>query len=196
VKKGELLRSHKRYIESEECYNRALDLEPNNAIIWYMKGQNLKDQGKDEESIECYNRALDLEPKRTNTLVKDSEPLPAHFVYIDDKNIWNEKGVVLARLGRNQEALECYEKILALDPKLEYAWINKGQLFDKQGKHEEAIKCYDNAIQVDQHSLTAWNYNVPNQLALSNLKLYNEAIECYDKSLSINPNNFEAWNNK
>ena len=35
----------------------------------------------------------------------------------DDPDLWNQKGVVLRSLGRYDEALECYNKSLQLDPR-------------------------------------------------------------------------------
>ena len=35
----------------------------------------------------------------------------------DDPDLWNQKGVVLRSLGRYDEASECYNKSLQLDPR-------------------------------------------------------------------------------
>ena len=35
----------------------------------------------------------------------------------DNPDLWNQKGVVLRSLGRYNEALECYNKSLQLDPR-------------------------------------------------------------------------------
>ena len=35
----------------------------------------------------------------------------------DDPDLWNQKGIVLRSLGRYDEASECYNKSLQLDPR-------------------------------------------------------------------------------
>ena len=41
----------------------------------------------------------------------------ALLLYPDNPDLWNQKGVVLRSLGRYNEALECYNKSLQLDPR-------------------------------------------------------------------------------
>ncbi len=35
----------------------------------------------------------------------------------DDPNLWNNKGVALRSLGRYEEAMECFNKSLEIDPR-------------------------------------------------------------------------------
>jgi len=44
------------------------------------------------------------------------------------------------------KAIECFDRILELDPKSYGAWYNKGLMFESLEIHEEAIKCYNEAI--------------------------------------------------
>ncbi len=41
----------------------------------------------------------------------------ALFLNQSDPDLWNEKGVVLRCLGRYQEAMECFNKSLEIDPR-------------------------------------------------------------------------------
>jgi tetratricopeptide (TPR) repeat protein len=47
----------RKYSEAIECYDRALELNPNLAVAWYNKGITLKELGKHSEAIECFNMA-------------------------------------------------------------------------------------------------------------------------------------------
>jgi tetratricopeptide (TPR) repeat protein len=38
---------------------------------------------------------------------------------------WNNKGVVLAKLGNYNEALNAFDKAIEIDPKSSLAWKNK-----------------------------------------------------------------------
>ena len=70
---------------------------------------------------------------------------------IDPKNAdarYN-KGSALAELGKDNEAIECYDRALKIDPNYINAWYNKGVVLGKLGKWNEAIECYDQALKID-----------------------------------------------
>ena len=58
--------------------------------------KNLQD-GNFENALSFFEQALLLKP--------------------DDPDLWNQKGVALRSLGRYDEASECYDKSLQLDPR-------------------------------------------------------------------------------
>ena len=59
---------------------------------------------------------------------------------IEGKN-WYEDGNSLSNLGKDREAIACYDKALSLDSKNWDAWTNKGNSLAKLGKDEETIEC-------------------------------------------------------
>jgi len=61
------------------------------------KGNELMENCKFEESLSFFDQALLLQPNNPNLL--------------------NKKGVVLRSLGRYDEAIECFNKSLQLDPR-------------------------------------------------------------------------------
>ena len=58
--------------------------------------KNIKD-GNFEDALDFFEQALLLKP--------------------DDPDLWNQKGVALRSLGRYDEASECYNRSLQLDPR-------------------------------------------------------------------------------
>jgi len=52
-------------------------------------------------------------------------------------------------LNKYEEAIQCYDKAIELDPNYADAWNNKGLAFDSLDKHEEALKLYEKAIELD-----------------------------------------------
>jgi len=59
------------------------------------------------------------------------------------------KGITLNKLGRFQESLNCFNKLLKLNPNDKTGWHNKGLALKKLGKPEEALKCFDKALELD-----------------------------------------------
>ncbi len=111
---------------------------------------------------------------------------------MEDFMAWYNKGLALAKLGKYEEAIECFDKAIELNPNFAPAWNNKGVALAKLGKYEEAIKCYDKALEIDPNYYYAWNNK---GVALAKLGRYEEAIKCYEKAIQINPNYVDAWYN-
>ena len=106
---------------------------------------------------------------------------------------WVIKGFSLGTLGKYQEAIECYDRAIEINPRYAEAWSNKGNALSGLGRHEEAIECYDRALGIDPRLAEAW-YN--KGVTLSGLGKYQDAIVCYDRALEINPIFMQAWSNK
>ena len=68
--------------------------EPESLI---QKGITNLEDGDFEDALSYFEQALLLKP--------------------DDPDLWNQKGVALRSLGRYDEASECYNKSLQLDPR-------------------------------------------------------------------------------
>ena len=62
-----------------------------------QKGITNLNDGNFEDALSYFEQALLLKP--------------------DDPDLWNQKGVVLRSLGRYDEASDCYNKSLQLDPR-------------------------------------------------------------------------------
>jgi len=62
-----------------------------------QKGITNLEDGNFEDALSNFEQALLLKP--------------------DDPDLWNQKGVALRSLGRYDEASECYNKSLQLDPR-------------------------------------------------------------------------------
>ena len=62
-----------------------------------QKGITNLNDGNFEDALSYFEQALLLKP--------------------DDPDLWNQKGVALRSLGRYNEASECYNKSLQLDPR-------------------------------------------------------------------------------
>jgi serine/threonine protein kinase len=93
-------------------------------------------------------------------------------------------GVNLDALGRTEEALACYDRLLKDDSSFELAWINKGVILTESGRAEDAIACFNRALKITPHYDMAW---LKKGRALDKLGRREEADACYDRALQINP---------
>ena len=69
---------------------------------------------------------------------------------------WNEKGGPLLALGQYKEAIDRFDKALALVPRNANLWNNKGLALHKIGHYTDAIACFDNALAIEQQNGPAW----------------------------------------
>jgi len=106
---------------------------------------------------------------------------------------WNNKGIALSNLGKDKDAIECYDKAIKIDEKDADVWNNKGIALSNLGKDKDAIECYDKAIEIDEKYAYAWNNKGK---VLYKLGRNEDAIECYDKAIEIDEKYAYAWNNK
>ena len=148
---------------------------------------NLKEKAldvlKEYSEIVPYNQ--DVKKKIENLKREINEP--------DSDEIYNNKCLALINQYRFNEAIECYDKALKINPNNVKAWNNKAFALHNLNRLDEAIECYDEALKIDPNFISALNNKA---FALRTLNRLYEAIECYDRVLRINPNDFNAWNNK
>lgn len=51
-----------RFLEAIECYDRALEIDPDFSVAWQAKGVALHNLGRYDDALECYDRALSFDP--------------------------------------------------------------------------------------------------------------------------------------
>ncbi|HKU82932.1 MAG TPA: tetratricopeptide repeat protein [Candidatus Nitrosocosmicus sp.] len=75
----------------------------------------------------------------------------SNLIMVNSSNLKQlyENGILLHNQGKFAEALECYDKALAIDPKSPIVLSNKGLSLHNQGKFAEALECYDKALAID-----------------------------------------------
>ena len=107
---------------------------------------------------------------------------------LESASYWNSKGIILDRMGKHKDALECFEKARSIDPKDIDVITNIGISFDKLGKPEEALKFYDLVLQKHEDTKTLYNKGI----SLSKIGNYSEAVNCFKKVLKEEKNNKNA----
>jgi tetratricopeptide (TPR) repeat protein len=93
-------------------------------------------------------------------------------------------------LGKTEEALECYERALRLNPKDESGWTNKGNILYTLRRPSEALECYERALALNSGLDRTW---MNKGIALNALGKNEEALESYSRARQINPQLDQAW---
>ena len=105
----------------------------------------------------------------------------------------NNAGLCYFRLTMFEEALECFNNTLKLDPKNKEAINNKGILFFEKNEYLIAVNYFDQVIKINPNDSTAWTNK---GMVYNALRKFEFAIECFDKSLEINPSYTDAFAHK
>jgi tetratricopeptide (TPR) repeat protein len=106
------------------------------------------------------------------------------------------KGDALYKQGNYTQAIQYYDKVLAIDPKDGEALNGIGDALRGQGNYTQAIQYYDKALAVnaeDTYALTGKGDALNGQGdALHYQGNYTQAIQYYDNALAINPKDIYA----
>ena len=66
-----------------------------------------------------------------------------------------KKGISFLEEGKYEEALDCFDKILASNPNNPDIWNKKGVALRSLGRYDEAIKAFNKALEITPRDLDA-----------------------------------------
>jgi tetratricopeptide (TPR) repeat protein len=95
----------------------------------------------------------------------------------------------LQNKGKVEEAIACYRKAIALNPRYANAHYNLGDALKAKGKVDEAIACFHKAITFDPKLALAYYYL---GVALDTKGKAEAAITCYRQAIYLDPNLADA----
>jgi Tfp pilus assembly protein PilF len=142
------------------------------AASLFRKAKDLAASGNPDDlnkALELYDQALKYNP--------------------EDPVIWNNKGTILVRMGKYEDALKAYDSALNLNSEYSAAMINKGIVLSKINKYADALDLFEKSIGLDSTNSVAW-YN--KGLALARLNKFKDAIASFNTSIDINPEYVDA----
>jgi len=134
----------RKYEEAIKCYDKALEIEPNNTSILREKSHALSCLNKYNEAIKCLDKALEIEPSNPDIWMKKG------FITYCSSGTHDEKAL--------REAIKYYDKALEIEPNNTYLWYEKGEFLclpDNILYMREAIDCYRKALEIDPSNSSA-----------------------------------------
>ncbi|MFP4653262.1 MAG: tetratricopeptide repeat protein, partial [Phormidium sp.] len=152
------------------------------------------------------------------------EILPVSGESEQEAEVWFKRGVDFWRAGAFEEALERWNRILALNSNDDETWFNQGGAIGNLGRYEErspvsgereeeaniwfnrgvdyleagafeeALENCDRALALNPNFDKAWLNR--GTILCNHLNLYEEALESFDRALALNRNLDLAWFNR
>jgi serine/threonine protein kinase/lipoprotein NlpI len=216
--KGDLLAHFDRQLEALQCFEAVLKLKPHNRMAYAGKGWRLAALDRKEEALAHFEAILkgkpdDLELQESVTLLQEainakrdgfaqvrrmkylSRLRPGNTIRAEElpEAQWTKMAGGLWTSGRQDEALACLDRAVAVNPRYVPAWNNKGDMLREMKRHEEALACFARVLEINQQLKEAW---CGKGRTLAGLARDTEALACFDRALALDPRYYLAWNNK
>jgi tetratricopeptide (TPR) repeat protein len=156
-----------------DCYQTAIQLNPNYLSAYVNLGIAWKQQGNLGAAIDCYQTAIQLNP---NSAIA-----------------YNNLGNALTLQGQATDAAAAYQRAIEIQPDYPEACNSLGSYYQGIGNYDRAFELYQRAIVLKSDYAEAYN-NLGNISQLQH-KL-DQAIKYYQQAIAVRPNYPEAYNNQ
>lgn len=162
-----------RLAEAETCYRRVLQADPRHAHALYMLGVVAQQVGQAELAVDLIGQAI-----------KRDRQNPVYHL---------TRATALEDLDRLHEALEGYDKALALKPDYAEAFYSRGIALKKIGHLGDALANFEKALELKDDFAEAHNNRA---VALLELSRFDEAVVSFDRALALRADYVEALHNR
>jgi tetratricopeptide (TPR) repeat protein len=175
--KGNIMRKKKEYEKALECYNKALKRDQNYVITLVNMMSLFYEMVRYQEALELSKKIQSLRPYDekfilTRALLEarcgqtDEAISTIDGLLVDNDKldmIWNLKGILLYNMNQNEDAQECFEEALKLNPENTLALNNKGAVLYKIEKYNEALDCFNQVQKIQPNQKTLHNIELTSQ---------------------------------
>ena len=127
---GGIYAQQQKWEKSVDAYQTAIQIKPNFAGAYRNLAKVWYQQGRKDKAIACTYQALSLEPDQASPQI--------HY------NI----GLELLQLGQIEEASQCFELAVKLDPQFTAAYQKLAETLEEQGKWQQAALAYRQALEL------------------------------------------------
>jgi tetratricopeptide (TPR) repeat protein len=165
---GSTLFDLKQYEEALVNFDKAISINHEDHVSWYLRGNTLDKLERYEEALDSFDKAININP--------------------DHCQSWQLCGIILGNLKQYEKALSSVKKSIHINPKSNLSYHILARIYHLQGKSDVAIERLNLVLNkkfIDD-SIT-WNnlgflYLIKNKLELAN--------KCFNHSLQKESNQF------
>ena len=167
---GSLLLRLNRFTEAVEIYDRAIELNDRDPVLYIKLGSAQIKADRPEIGVQSYATAIELNPDRTEVYTK-------------------RMGDELCQQGNFEAALSAYRRSLAINPRQHKVYIALGNALSRLNQTEDAIALYREAIALNPEHAALYS-----SLGNARRKIgdRNGAIKSYRRSLELNPRQYQT----
>ncbi|KAF5435422.1 Tetratricopeptide (TPR) repeat [Candidatus Methanophagaceae archaeon] len=209
VLKGGILLELGRYREALVCWDKGLEINPQEVAWWFNKGQTFISLKRYTEAVRCFNKVLDINPEYDLAFAEKGFVIllqRGEFIRKLSEGKMSKEEFELVKSKEHElaeEAGKYTNKALKINPQLEWAWLLKSMVAEDPN---EIILCIEKALEINPRSADAlfcmgrlkrilaeglidFKDGTIETESLSEYKsMLWEAIDLYDKALEIAPN--------
>ena len=192
-----------RYRTAIDYFTRALNSDPTNAQLYYLRANAKANLGDNDGAVYDYSAAIQLKPEMKlymergltyitlleyNRAINDFD----EAIEFDSTNseLYFNRGYSYSALDNYEKALLDYSKAIILDSSNAKLYVNRGDLWSRAGKQQLAIFDFTEAIIINPGDELAY-YNRANEFA--SIGKYELAIKDYAKAIELNPTSVEYY---
>jgi len=185
---------NKKLERNKRLLEVALEENPEDHSLLVYMGKTYMEENELDKAEEYYRRAINI--------VETSNKRYASLFFLQTAYI--DLGNLLVQKERFEEAIEYFNKAIAIDPNFPDTYYHIGMAYYNKGRFEEAYNMFRKVFEVNIEKSTAKisHLGIRGELTLSMLQattlqlgIYREAITYGKKVLDINPKNAVVLNN-
>lgn len=210
ISRGELLLKMNKPLKAKDAYLKALELDRNNADLWYNLAIVYIELKEPNEALKNFNRALELNPKHKLALFNSAilmqesgevklrpEARKRLLNYINeepqDANGYFNLGMLAMDDKKDSEAEIWMKKAIKLQPDFRSALFNLALLYSQTAKELKALPILEELLRYyPDHTK---GLILKGDILMNQKKDIHGAKKCFEKILEMDPSNVQGKHN-
>ncbi|MFM7888193.1 MAG: tetratricopeptide repeat protein [Pseudanabaena sp.] len=187
--KGFVAGFRRDYNQSLKNCEKAIELSSSSYEGWRCKAgalYRLGDHNLLPKALEALDRAIEINKQARLTISTPSE-------WTENPTDYTERGEILYALKRSTEAIQSFDKAIAIDPELASAWTNRAFVQTMSNDLQGAESSLKNALAIDANYAPAW---AKRGILLVKQERYLEAVAAFDKAIELSDRIPDVWLNR
>lgn len=161
-----------------KTWTDVIDKYQGDHLLFIERGYNSRAKiyelrGQLAQALKDYTKIIELKTKHP----KDNDLKVSTFSRLD--YAYENRGVLLTKMGRYEESLSDFDKVIQISPDDPVAYRNRAIVYSNLGRLQDALNDYDKSLKLDPKNNQVW---LNRGFVLDKLNRKNEAIENFGKS--------------